>query len=172
MKRLLQTVRRCREGLCTTDGEIVLKWLIFKQRTDLWKIWGYQPSRNAGVAILKDLRSQNSDPSSSLSFVFSEVTHTQKMFSLLHSKGYREQTCGCSGTATKLRTDENQSRYNLLGKDTTNLTSIPLPLRALKTNWRLKFVSLGNEFNFFPNTVQSDWDLVWHSEKDSWKGGS
>lgn len=34
MKRLLQTVRRCREGLCATNGEIVLERLIFKKKRE------------------------------------------------------------------------------------------------------------------------------------------
>lgn len=47
MKRLLQTVRRCREGLCTTNGESVLERLIFPKRQTYEKTWGDPPSGNA-----------------------------------------------------------------------------------------------------------------------------
>lgn len=34
LKRLLQTVGRCRDGLCTPNGEIVLERLIFEKKRE------------------------------------------------------------------------------------------------------------------------------------------
>lgn len=92
-------------------------WWNCPQKTDIQR--KSRSVKNPGLSTFKKRRSGKSKKISEAKTlillplylcILIGYPHSDKILSLLHSKGSWEQTCNYSGIATKLRADENQSR--------------------------------------------------------------